>query len=180
MKYQIDQSGKIEQTNRVTVLAYTNRSDYAVLMPARVKRQLQEAFRQCGMTRVFIYYVFAAGVYFLVKDIKRQSDITIDIEYPGKDKLKSEILASLLKACKRPAHHIRFSRIGNQPKVHYAAHDVFTSKLEPDKLLTLAEIVEALKKTDGRLRECFATLVDARPRSLNKRYHKSIRKSINK
>jgi len=88
------------------------------------------------------------------------------------------IIEKLFAVYDQNQHNIGFGRIGNTPKVHYAAHDVSTKKKFADKTLKLDEIVEALKKTDGRLRECLSTLVDAQPRSLLKRYHKLPQKSI--
>ena len=178
MKYQIDQSGKIEQTEKPTVLAYTNKFTHSLLIPAKVKRQLQEAFRKCGMTKLYIQYIFSAAIFLLVRDLKQKCDITIDKEYPGKENIISDILRKILVSHNKPAHRIDFARIGNRPKVHYAAHDVYIKKVSPDKTLTLNEIVKTLKKTDGRLRECLSTLVDAQSRPLKKMYHRKPKKSI--
>jgi hypothetical protein len=57
-----------------------------------------------------------------------------------------------------------FSRIGNHPKVHYAAKDVFDKKMKANRIVTLREVLQATKMADGHLRECLSTLVDARPR----------------
>ncbi len=46
--------------------------------------------------------------------------------------------------------------------------------------ITEKMIIEALKKTDGRLRECLSTLVDVQSRSMIKRYQKSPKKSRDK
>lgn len=58
MNYQIDQSGKIEQTNKDTVLAAANEENKAVILPVKEKRRLQEWFRQIGLPEVFIDAVF--------------------------------------------------------------------------------------------------------------------------
>jgi len=177
MTYEIDQSGKIEQTEKDTILAFTNGNACSIMIPRRVKRQLQEIFRLCGFTRLFIYYLFSVGVFFLISNLKKEEHIVIDIEYSGKDKLLSSIIIKLLENYKKPVHNIIFSRIGNHPKVHYAAKDVFDKKRKADKILTLHEALKAIKKTDGRLRECLSTLVDAQPRSRLKIYHKKNQKS---
>ena len=177
MKYQIDQSGKIEQTEKPTVLAYTNDRSRSLLIPAKTKRQLQETFRRCGMTKVFVYHIFAAGIFCLISNLKQKTEIVIDKEYPGKEKLLSELIKKQLSVHGKPIHNISFKRIGNQPKVHYAAHDVYVKKKKPDIIISLTKIIRVLKKTDGRLRECLSTLVSARPRSIKKRYHKANTKS---
>jgi len=172
MTYQIDQSGKIEQTEKDTIIAYSNDEQKSIVIPKKIKRQIQEAFRLCGYSRLFIYYIFAIGIFYLIKDFKITQSITIDIEYQRKDILISQLIKKLLKAYGKPRHQIRFHRIGNRPKVHYAAHDVFTKKKKADYIISFEEIIKATKKTDGRLRECLSTLVGVQPRSLKKRITK--------
>lgn len=52
-KYQIDQSGKIEQTNKLTIVAFSNDKSGSVLLSASDKRVLQEIYRKAGKPRVF-------------------------------------------------------------------------------------------------------------------------------
>ena len=177
MKYQIDQSGKIEDTAKNTVIAYANSQQFAIIISKKTKRQLQELFRQIGMPRVYIYIVFAYGVFALIKDMKTTQNFTIDTEYPGKERLLKSLILRFLTSYKRPDHSIHFARIGNRPRVHYAAHDVLVGKRLPDKTITLVEVVKAIKKADGHLRECLATLIDAQPRLLSKIYQKRGKKS---
>ena len=164
--YQIDQSGKIEDTAKPTVIAYSNDSQRSILIPAKVKRRVQEEFRIEGMSKLFIYQTFSVGIYYLVRDLKNPVLITIDIEYPEKDKIIYTMLKSLLEFYNKPSHEIGFARIGSRPKAHYAAKDVFDGKKKADKILSVNEIIGVTKKTDGRLRGCLSTLVDAQPRSV--------------
>lgn len=168
MKYQIDQSGKIEQTNKNTVIAFSNGKQRAVLIPRKVKRQIQEAFRKQGSTKLFIYQLFSAGIYFLIKDFKHEETIIVDLEYPNKDKIISQMLCRLLISHSKPAHKFHFARIGNRPRAHYAAKNVFNGKKKADEVLTFKEIMKAIKKADGRLRECISTLVGAQPRPMRR------------
>lgn len=88
MQYQIDQSGKIEDTSKNTVLALANSKSFSVLITAKCKRQLQDVFRRRGQNRIFVYWTFAAGVALLLKDqLKAVNEVIIDEEYTGKDKL---------------------------------------------------------------------------------------------
>jgi len=180
MNYQIDQSGKIEQTNKDTVIAYSNSTKRAVLIPRKLKRLVQEVFRLHGFTRLFIYYLFSVGIYYLLKDLKKESEVIIDTEYPGREKLIGGLVNSLLEKNFKAAHNISFARIGNTPPAHYADKDVFDKKKKPDQTLTLEDIIKAIKKTDGRLKECLSTLVDVQTRSMVKRYHKRVKKSSGK
>lgn len=180
MKYQIDQSGKIEQTNKDSVIAYSNSSKAAILIPRKLKRRLQEVFRLHGFTSLFIYYLFSVGIYYLIEPLKQPEDITVDLEYPGKDKIISQFVFGLIEKNKKPKHHIRFARIGNQPPAHYAAKDVFDQKTRPNRILTMDEFIKALKKTDGRLRECLTTLVDVQSRSYKKHSSTKLKKNQGK
>lgn len=61
MKYEIDQSGKIEQTNKNTVLCLSNDKWDSVLILARTKRQIQEIFRRNGQIRNYVILPFVQG-----------------------------------------------------------------------------------------------------------------------
>ena len=100
--------------------------------------------------------------------LKNRHELTIDTEYPGKEKIIKNFLRPLLKKNNRAEHNLHFARIGNRPRAHYAAKDVFDRKIKADRVLTLEDFIKALKKTDGRLRECLSTLVDAQSRSYKK------------
>lgn len=176
MKISIDQSGKIEQTSKDTVIAYSNGNQYAIVIPRRLKRKIQEVFRLHGFTSLFVYYLFSVGLYYLIEHLSETTDIVIDTEYPGKEKIINGFLSGFLEKNKKPSHNIHFARIGNRPRAHYAAKNVFDKKIKGNKILTLKDIIQAIKKTDGRLRECLSTLVDAQARSYKKRIPKKGRK----
>jgi len=180
MKVFIDQSGKIEDTSKPTVLAFSNSEQYSILITAKTKRQIQEIFRRHGLINIYIYITFSAALYFLIDKINRKCDFIIDNEYPGKDKIIISTLKNLLNKNKKPEHYFSVSRIGNNPKVHYAAKNVLDKKKKADKIVSLKELLKTLKMTDGRLRGCITTLVDARPRSIKKHYQKKHKKSRGK
>lgn len=168
MGYQVDQSGKVEQTNKDTVIAYSNGTQYAIVIPRKLKRKLQEVFRVHGFTTLFIYYLFSVGLFYLLKNLKQENTVVVDTEYPGKDRIIKQFVLALLEANRSPRHNISFARIGNRPPAHYAAKDVFDKKKKPGRILLLIDIIKAIKKTDGRLRECLSTLVDVQTRSYKK------------
>ena len=95
MTYFIDQSGKIEDTAKDTVLAAVNENDTAVILSAKDKRRLQENFRILGKPQLFVDAVFAAVLHFLVKKLTRQGRICVDIEYPGHTKIIEKIVNQL-------------------------------------------------------------------------------------
>lgn len=166
MKFQVDQSGKIEQTQVNSIIAYSNHTQSTILIPRKLKRTIQAVFRIHGFTELYIYFLFAVGITILLSDLQKKVSIQIDIEYPGKEKIILSMIEKYLVLLEKPVHHISFARIGNKPRVHYAAKDVYDKKKKPDMILTMKDIIQILKKTDGRLRECLSTLVDARSRSI--------------
>lgn len=141
MKIYIDQSGKIEQTNKPTVLAFSNGIRNAILIPTKIKRQLQGIYRRGGRQRIFIYKTFAIGVFFLIeKYLARIDEVVIDIEYPGKEILIREIILSNIKKRKfRRFPEINFSKIGRKSKAHDLAWKVFKRKIKANRILTLKE-----------------------------------------
>lgn len=178
MRVEIDQSGKVEDTSRKTVVAYadSNNKTKSVLTSARTKRKIQEIYRTVGKSKLYVYYIFSTLLFYLTKDIKKTDLIVVDLEYPGKDKIILDILNNLRKEYQLGELNIQFARIGNKPNAHYAANLVFNNKKKVDIVLGLNNILEAIKKTDGRLRGCISTLVGARPRSSCIYYSKKVRK----
>ncbi len=141
MGIQIDQSGKIEDTAKNTVIAFSNSQTRSVFVSKKTKRQIQEFFRRTGKPELFIDKTFATAIYFLIGDFKSIQKITIDLEYPGRDKFIKTLIIDLLQSNKKPTHDISFARIGNRPKVHYAAKDVFIGKKKATRTLSLKEIL---------------------------------------
>lgn len=142
MKYQIDQSGKIEQTNINTVLAYSNDNVGAVILRAKDKRKLQEMFREVAAPRLFINYTFSALIICLLKPLKI-SHVTVDKEYTGNER----IIGSLVKA--EITTEIDWKYIGKSSKAHNVAYKVFSKKLAIGKYINAEEIWKLAKKITG-------------------------------
>lgn len=148
MRVEVDQSGKIEKTNKDTVIAFSNKTSRAIVIPAKVKRQLQEVFRSRGKPRLFVYRTFASGVFLLIeRHLHQIKDLVVDTEYKGHEKQIKEIILELIRRSNLPEPNIYFQRIGDKPKVHYAAHDVFTKKKKADVTIDFETIASlAIKK----------------------------------
>lgn len=178
MRIEIDQSGKVEDTSKKTVVAYADSKNKtkSIVISARTKRKIQEIFRTVGKSRMFIYNTFSILLFCLTRENKKSDLIVVDLEYPGKNIIILEMLNEIREKYKLPELNIRFARIGNKPKAHYAAKNVFDNQKKADMVLEIREVIEIIKKTDGRLRGCISTLVDARPRSSRVYYSKKGRK----
>lgn len=153
MSYQIDQSGKIENTAKKTVLAWSNDTCGAVILSAKNKRRLQESFRAIGAPRLFIEYVFAALLVMLLKSCPATL-VTIDLEYPKSNKIIESLIKPFITSM------IRWKSIGKQSRAHDIAYKVYRGKLNIGSSISGEEVWKIVKisgvflkeKTGGRLK----------------------------
>lgn len=97
MIIQINQSNKIEKTNKDSIIGLANEVTFTVLANRKTKRKLQEDFRKRGKPRLFVYRTFIASVVLLIKyaKLKNISKIVIDQEYYGQDKILKSIFLEM-------------------------------------------------------------------------------------
>jgi len=131
--YEIDQSGKIEQTARPTVIAFSNGRKGSLLILPKEKQIIQKIYRKAGKPRVFIIQVFSALVYLLIEKSKlnKETVFTIDKEYPKYDSLiKSYIIQLSLKRkrIKILPEQIKFQNIGKKSKAHTVANSAYKKR----------------------------------------------------
>jgi len=149
MKIEIDQSGKIENTDRDTVIAFSNDISGNIMIKAKDKREIQKFFRRIGKSRVFIYKLFAILIFLAIKKhIKKIDQIIIDIEYPGWEHLIKDYLLSGIKRVKPnfDAKNISFKAIGKKSKAHLVAADVTHKKVKPDLEIKIKETLKYIIK----------------------------------
>jgi len=144
VKFEIDQSGKIEQTNKDTVLCISNKIWDAVLIKARTKRQLQEIFRRNGQKRNYVLFTFCAAVSLLLKRVKEARFVRIDREYFGKEGVMKKIIKEMLGN----EREITFVSVGRQSHAHFLAKEVFTKRKKAGKILKLEELLREIKMTE--------------------------------
>ena len=122
MAYQMDQSGKIEQTSKNTVIALSNAIHATIILKAKDKRELQDIYRAAGKPRVFSVQIFSALTYLLLEKAKIEIGMVyIDKEYPGhEDIIKSYInqLISKRDKIRLDSEHIRFKLVGKTSNCH--------------------------------------------------------------
>lgn len=98
MKIEIDQSGKIEQTNRLAVVGFANGRSGTIIISAKEKQLVRSQFRKVSEPRVLIYKMFSALIYLLIRDyIDELDQIVIDREYPGHERLIKDHLTQLIR-----------------------------------------------------------------------------------
>ena len=136
MKYQIDQSGKIEDTSKDTILAVANEDfAYTLKIPARVKRELQIYFRSIGEPKLFVYKTFTAGLFILLNAYNVKIDsVEIDREYSGHEELIGGMLKMLFKIFGVGSRiNYSFQLVGKSSPAHDAAYKVTAGKEREDR-----------------------------------------------
>ncbi|MEK9165313.1 MAG: hypothetical protein AAB525_00430 [Patescibacteria group bacterium] len=145
MQVEIDQSIKIEQISRDTIIAFSNSISYAVTVPAKAKKQIKQQFRILGKPHLFYYRTFAAAVVLLIKNYLSKIDaVVIDREYSGREKLIKDMILEMLKSlrCKQP--QIYFRQIGKKSKAHKVAYLTMKKQRKADIVLTIKELQELI------------------------------------
>jgi len=154
MRVEVDQSGKIGDTRVPTVLAFSDGEDYAILFPAKVKRECVQRLREQGETgKTFYMRLFAVGLFFLLKDHALTADqIAVDIEYPGRNAEVKLYLLNLLRqaSIRIDGEVIHFEHIGKSSNAHKKALAVYTKEQMPDKVIKSDEILVLFQNKSDR------------------------------
>ena len=125
MRVEVDQSGKIEQTNQDTVLAFSNHIKRAVLIPRGEKRKLIKILRGRGMNgKIFYPRIFCSALFLLFKPhLSELNEIVIDDEYTGKTRLVKNLLNNIAYRQNKPpiSSKISFDHVGKKSPAHILA-----------------------------------------------------------
>ena len=147
MNIEIDQSGKIEQLNCDTIIAFSNSKQYAVALPKPVKRNIFLAYKT--HTKQLRYKLFCIGIYWCIRDYLREfSLVIIDCEYKGNETLIKSLLLNLIRSEYKEFDDklIRFGQIGKQSNAHTVAIDVFRKHRKPNRIMNISDIESLLRK----------------------------------
>ncbi|OGY37838.1 MAG: hypothetical protein A3E36_02170 [Candidatus Andersenbacteria bacterium RIFCSPHIGHO2_12_FULL_45_11b] len=142
-RFEVDQSIRIEETNKDSIVALANdEQSFTVKIPRRAKRQIFETFRRKGSPKQFAPSVFAVAIILIINKSKlKPQDLVIDIEYPG---YETEIMQCISEAF--PKLKIYFTEIGKKSPAHYAAYGVYIKKRKANALCSSEEILRQIKK----------------------------------
>ncbi len=84
MTIEVDQSNKIERTNKDTILAFSDDDHFCIIIPAKTKRDLIDFLRKEKSQKAAYLQVFAAGLFILLRSVLAKREIIIiDTEYSG-------------------------------------------------------------------------------------------------
>ena len=147
---EVDQSIKMNDLARDTVLAIADGISYAIVIPANVKRTVVKRLREKGKSRTSAaIYTFSIGLYLLTRNVIRKVDqIVIDVEYMGREpEIRNTLIAYLRKDNPRfDTSRIVFRHIGKKSSAHNLAIAITRNQRKPDKRLSEVEFLGAMSK----------------------------------
>lgn len=146
--YEVDMSGKIEETNKPTVVALAGKMSYSLYISATEKQKLLKVIRarqpKWSRTKINVY-IFAALLFFLLKDhIEKIDLVTIDLEYQGHDGV---IKNRLISSCKKVGiwiekEKIAFASITKKSPAHHLAYSVFKGARLPNVTISSEQVLD--------------------------------------
>lgn len=138
-------SGKIEQTDMDTVVAFSNNHQYAVLLPKELKRKLIGKYRK---ERQIILKLFVTCIYYALRDYLHEIElIIIDNEYEGKQNYVKSLLLDFIRKDYRDfdKNLIRIGHITKKSKAHEVASNVKRGFTKPQKTLSEKDIEKMIQ-----------------------------------
>lgn len=145
LNYQIDQSGKVEHTNKDTVVALSNDHHLAILLKSKTKRIIKEWFKKEKRIRFFPFLTFAALLAILIKISSPKKRIEIDREYFGHENLVSERVTTYLNLLGMKKHPpLEWGHVGKTSQAHNLGLRIAKDKVKPNKVVSLEEVMELL------------------------------------
>lgn len=149
MKFYIDQSGKIENTNKLTIVAFANGKTKSIKINGREKRKLVTYFRRiAGLKKIYIYKIFSAMIFLLLKG-ERVEYLIIDREYPGHEgKIKLDLIAFFQKS-EKSLPDISFTLITKNSPAHKIAIDTFRGKRKADVVVSSEDVLKLFSNKKG-------------------------------
>ena len=145
MRIEVDQSGKIEQTEMDTAVAFRNDEQYSVLLKKKMKVEILIDYR--NKYKDIHYRLFAVLIFYCIRNYLHKIQlIVIDIEYERRDAdIKKHLLSFIWKDYSNfDKNLITFSRIGKDSRAHRLAYQTFIGKLAPNKIVTKKEVENLL------------------------------------
>ena len=162
MRIEVDQSGKIEQTEMDTVVAFSNNHQYAVLLPKELKRRLIGKYRE---ERQIILKLFVIYVYYTLRDYLHQIElIIVDNEYEGKQNYIKSLLLDFIRKDYRDfdKNLIRIAHITKKSKAHEVAANVKRGFAKPQRMLSEKDIEKMIQ--GARMSRPASTILSAKLR----------------
>lgn len=148
--YQIDQSGKIEHTNKHTVITLANGHTFTLRISAVEKRKLIKIMLELDYPKLnYMQKTFAALIFILIKDAKLH-EIIIDKEYPEHEADIKNMLIDHFKKWKIKPPEIYFGLIGKRANAHIYGIATYRERRKPNFIVKTEDL---LKLMYGKIKE---------------------------
>ena len=147
--YQIDQSIKIEHTNKTSYVCLANGKILISSISAKDKKELKLYFRELEKPLIFKLFTFSVLCSKVIIGLKPGS-VIIDQEYSGHSRqIKSFILQILQIEGIDTEPVISFSEVGKGSPAHKGAYAALMAK-RSDIKITLGEVLKYYEKVDKK------------------------------
>lgn len=150
-QYQIDQSGKIEQTERNTVIACINDRQFTVLLKRKEKRELQRVFKTANMQKLFPYLTFAVLVAILIHKLIPRHKIIIDREYVGHEDFIEDRIEIYVNQLGGKIPILNFGHVGKLSKAHQLGYKIAVGKEKATLNVTANEVLKVIFGNKNRV-----------------------------
>jgi hypothetical protein len=145
---ELDQSGRVDQTDRSTVLAFANGLRFSIRLSGVAKREILTILRRerKGKKEQHTLYIliFATLVYLLLKEhIDKLNTVVIDTEFVGHEATIKDHILNLFRRrdVVVSTDTFVFHQIGKKSPAHELAIKVFRGEAAAGKEITVAEVL---------------------------------------
>jgi hypothetical protein len=150
MQVEVDQSGKVEATQKPTVLALANGMRYSIRISAKAKRIVLAEMEKRKPRRSRTQHrlrLFSILVFLLLKDhLGRMDHVIIDVEYTKRER---SIKDWVMVLCKRHGitiyrDMISFRQVTRKSPAHDLAIKVYRGEVRPSREIEAEEVLELI------------------------------------
>ncbi len=146
MKYQIDQSIKIENTNKTSFVCLANGKILVSSISAKDKKELKLYFRELDKPLIFKIFTFSVLCAKIIHHAKVEV-VAIDEEYSGHEINIKSFITQLLTIWGNTDTNIYFTRVGKKSKAHIEGYKAY-KKNRKGVVVSAKEVLILYNKID--------------------------------
>lgn len=146
--YQIDQSIKIENTNKTSYVCLANGKCLVSSISSRNKKELKLFFRELEKPLIFKLFTFSVLCAKIIIKLKVNS-VSIDKEYPGHERQIKSFIVQILEIEGTSEPIIDFTLVGKNSSAHKGGYNAFKQNIADIKL-TASEVLKYYEKTNKK------------------------------
>lgn len=137
--YQIDQSIKIENTQKASYICIANGKTIVCSISAKDKRELKLFFRELERPLIFKIFTFSVLCAKAIVETKAQS-VMIDKEYLGHEIDINSFITQILKIWKYPQPNLTFALVGKNSPAHIKGYKAYKKEMK-DSVINANEVL---------------------------------------